>query len=415
MGLSNEERNAKIYFSIYGLVRFANEYKENLNRRDRYADGNDEAKALIGYIDQLWPAVLGKQSNGGHWIFGSSSGNVVKNGDSSPWAMAICSHMDNAAGLADRLHRKNADPDNYDDCQERYEEERQEAEKNYQYNVFANHLNIYNLLGGSQAFVFRVYQYIEDIIYALRRYDDEFREQRATLDTIVSSMMGVCFQAFANSDKYAKAYCLERISELLYGVGYYYDTVARDVITAFLIRDSIHHHIKNGMSMDLPVLMNYHLDLMIAEKKKKVDFPQLRLRIALEIIGHEFHYDHQHRRLFKDLVEAGWADADVNKIREICLNNQKAHKAEEKSYTTPKSKYDDDDFSAYSRIDRIFGYKNYDDEPENENPAVEAVVEASIVAAAPPLAAPIVVGTDVPAPIVLADVASIMAEMDTND
>ena len=197
MGLCNEERRTGIYWGLHRIDKIVEDWKHRRKVYDFYV--NDNVERVFELVDQLWPAFLGGISNSIHWIFGSSSSNTVTDQLNTPWEVAI-EHF----------------------CSDAYEEFHKDENcikwrsdnPDRPYNAVED-TNIADLLKSKdhwpEAYVFEIYQEVEQLIYYLRRYNDKFLQGYVDLNTLVSKISGACFNVFAVNEKYAKAYLIHQM------------------------------------------------------------------------------------------------------------------------------------------------------------------------------------------------------------
>lgn len=351
MGLSNEERQTKLYRSIHHLVQ---------ESRNLPIDGyvNERYKRLRTLCDQMWFAFLGRQSNGGHWFAGSSATNQIGE-PNSPWAVALIDHFD-----IDRARDKK---DWMDEAQEREKAEYDEQwEKDRDLadmpddGFIERSLDIDKLLlcvegGKGLAATYLIYAYTENLIYALRRYDDEFRAGYPVLDKLIADIQGECFGIFTTNGEYAKAYLLNQILDGLYD---YQNPVAKLARCQFW-----HHHLTRAMRhASLKDMRAWHLEL--TKDPKKVT-PTDWVVVAFGIMGPACEYEHQ----FKDLIRiAGKRDIPLDEARcrvafDACL------KAKKEKSESSSNKYTVD--AAYKHMTAIHGqdeaHKNIWEPAHKEN------------------------------------------------
>lgn len=88
MSMSDEERVEGIMFAIKHMVQAKHEFVENQNWV-RFGTNR-----IIGLVEKAWSAFLGQESNGAHWILGSSATREVNAETCTPWGVAIKSHCE---------------------------------------------------------------------------------------------------------------------------------------------------------------------------------------------------------------------------------------------------------------------------------------------------------------------------------
>ena len=301
MGLSNEERAVKIYYTIQQMVESAGNLK-----------GYDpNYKLLKRTCDKAWHYFLGNQTNSSHWLVGSSSEEIIKHGDCSPWAVAINQK------ISALLPSESEQIDNFS-----------------QFNAFDGFLNIHGLIRGESytrdskalAEVFKIYQHSERLIYSLRRYDDEFLRGFKKLDKLISDIQGICFYFFDSEEIFARAYVLHNTLSLIYGSTFYSED--DDFVTRWLSKHCMHHSLSVAMqedSLDFESLAKIHRDLTeswIKAGKKSVTIQYERVISALRLAGRRFHYKHQHSELIKMAKDAKFFNSkQIKEIEDLCKKN----------------------------------------------------------------------------------------------
>ena len=173
MGLSKDERYSGVIHAVNSLTKLG--------------EGTPAEK----FTSKLWHALLGHVNNSSHWILGSSTYGSVKINGASVWERAICCHTEEV--LEDKM-----EDDNVFDATERF--------------------SIQELVGyGSREQepanekMFEVYQWTEQTIYYLRRYDDDMPKEFCDLNKLISDIQGACFDFFKEDEIFAKAYIVNKI------------------------------------------------------------------------------------------------------------------------------------------------------------------------------------------------------------
>jgi hypothetical protein len=293
----------------------------------RSEDEYEYPKILVDYVKSLWYVFIGKDSNGSHWILGSSASREVTHYSTSLWGIAAINyHTD---GLM--------------------KEENDLFEKSDVFNVFNGFLDISGLLGSVNKIyssVYDIYAWSEQVIYYLRRYDDKFLKDNEELSKVISNIQGKCFHLFKLNDVYARAYILNTICKMLYTNKYPYDVKYYDSFTRFLVKDCGHHDLNRFMrDGDLKFLAKIHARLHRAEKSKKLTI-MMRTEAFLTLAGRAFHYDHK----FKELVTTLKLDKkDSDILNLIFLTCKDDHDKEEKR---SMENYRDNQWSSLG----IYGY-----------------------------------------------------------
>jgi hypothetical protein len=129
------------------------------------------------------------------------------------------------------------------------------------------------------------------------------------LETLVTDCLGICYSAFSENEQFARAHVLRQIVLMVYGS-------SNDDVYNFLQRECFHHHLKEGMKLSLPELINHHIDLLSV--KKDDNFPAARLSKAIQISAHHLKYDHKHKLAIDFASKAGWSQQDISLIQKAC-------------------------------------------------------------------------------------------------
>ena len=292
MGLSNEERKSGIYWGLYRLNRLVREWKEC---KDKYPPKGTEE--ILDLLDKLWHSFLCDQSNGIHWFMGSSSSNTIHcDGGNTPWEVAMIEHCSKVYKPKDYLHPDREKP--YDAMEM---------------------LTIPYLLhdtyeGWSKSYVFQVYQEMENLVYYLRRYKDDFMEGYPELNASISKIMGLCFEIFASEEDYAKAYVIHEMMKIMYGPRYPYSEDEWDIVTKIMSKHNIHHDAARLMKWQLKDLAVHHVALVkayVAARKRlehkwieDAELLQLRMTLICEF-SHSLHeYKHTRKAVLDELVDS---------------------------------------------------------------------------------------------------------------
>jgi hypothetical protein len=226
MGLSNEERIGGLHYAIDALVEIADHLKE---KEKDY--GYQYPKKLVSFLDQLWFAFLGKTRNSAHWLIGSSATSPVTWGSLSPWGVAINHHCRDVLDKEDDL----------DDLLKK------SGRKN-KFDAFDGFLDIPGLLNRPHREIYNIYSWSEQLVYYLRRYEDDLLDDMQILSKIVSDIQGECFTLFKKDDSYAKAYILSMLTKMIYGPLYPYDVEKWDPLVKHLNEDNLHHSLNHFMA-----------------------------------------------------------------------------------------------------------------------------------------------------------------------
>jgi hypothetical protein len=241
-------------------------------------------------------------------------------GSSSPWGLAITHHCDGV--LAD-------DEDSLDAV---LEKQGRKNSKN-SFDAFEGFLDIPGLLGsagGPHRHIYNIFTWSEQLIYNLRRYEDELLSDMGTLSKIVSDIQGECFHLFKQNDAYAKAYVLSILTKMLYGPLYPYQVEKWDPLVEHLNKNAVHHDLARLMEPEgeLKTLAELHVKMQHAEKDKKMTL-MLRTEVMLELSGRRYHYDHHFKEL-QELLKGSVTRDDLRKLKRLFEKNKKDHEDKEK-------------------------------------------------------------------------------------
>jgi hypothetical protein len=241
VGLSDEERLEKAYYGVDHIRAAVRKLKLHEKEERTVYDSTGSREELLRLCDQLWHALLGGDRNTLHWFMGSDSSQVIRDdGPYSPWAVSIRNRIEAEAdkhwrGMNYVLDKGSDEP----------------------FSAFKGFLNISGLLahvnrsGLYAETVFTIYQGTEHLAYAIRRYDDKFKQEFSKLDKLISDIQGVCFSIFNEDETYLRAYLIHESSKLIYGDEYYaYDDKKWDPLVKFLSTDCTHHILSSFMHED---------------------------------------------------------------------------------------------------------------------------------------------------------------------
>jgi len=303
MGLCDDERNTGIYWSLYRITKLIRDWKE---RKEKYPPYGTEQ--ILALVDKLWPAFLCDQKNGLHWVMGSSSSNTItcenEHGGKTPWQVAMIYHCEKAYKVKEKDEDDPFKPrDSVFDA--------------------TKMVSIPYLLQQNgewaKGYIFEIYQEMEQMIYYLRRYNDEFQKGYPELNDLISKIQGACFEIFANEDDYAKAYIIHEMLEKMYGPRYPYDEENWDVVTKIMVQHCIHHDFTRLMKKDLKDLAVFHVELVKAYVAARTrhehnwiqdeELLQLRMTLICEF-SHSIHeYEHIRKDVLKQLAGSALDEA----------------------------------------------------------------------------------------------------------
>ena len=332
MGLSDQERTSRI---TWGLVRL-NVLRRKLQKLDR-SNRDEVLQEIIKLLDGCWHSFIGKESNALHWIIGSSSSQTVDADDQSLWAMAIRHNLPQMQnwyspdGKAEFLEEKEYDSSLKSSFVDDF--------------LIIPKLLEYSFEGNERAIVAEIYQNLEDVIYALRRYNDDYLEQRQEFSENISKLFGLCFEHLSKGDDFAKAYVLNQICLLICGNQYYYfkkedqwDSVVKIITQLRLFHDMIlpmkyGKRCRQWNALDLAKL---HAKLALAKQENK-NYDLERLLATIELCCGREWYDHENKELSK-IVEsdsslkkhAKTIKAAIEKQKELRKNYENSNNNEQK-------------------------------------------------------------------------------------
>jgi hypothetical protein len=342
MGLSNQERRVGIYYAIKRLYGVKKSWESDYHIRDEY--DKEKYKEIRDLIDQLWHALFGQQSNSLHWIMGSSSSQAIQNNDpTTPWEMAVVGHLSDVFARID-------DDDIF----------AKPIEKDDSFNALKS-LEIENLLTHSRlsgnvcSHIFKIYQWVEQLVYYLRRYpDDEFAKNYESVSVLASNLMGECFTAFSSERIFAQAYVVRQILEHVYQDLYYNytDVEDRDVVLRVLTKDGAFHHGFNKlMDWEIDPLSQIHIKLVEGKNTlSELDYLRLRLDIALDLCFNLHEYKHLHAKVIAEIK-----NSPLKKEAAKYQKKLEALTAEFEAKKKEKSEKDKEDWG--SRSLNAYGYR----------------------------------------------------------
>lgn len=346
MGLSDRERTGKILY----CVREINEKAEALKDAPVSYGNEKKIKRLITFCDNLWPSLVGSESNSIHWLLGSSSHNMVVDSNEDLWSVAVCSSLPQVReGVVTNDELPDSDG----------------------FNPLKSCLDLPSLLYEAEKpdlkYVCKVYELVEGIIYALRRYNDDYLKAKKAFSDLIANIQGTCFSILYKNSDFADCYIVQEICKILYKDHYRFKEEAtyKDVVDEWLHSDSMHHYLtrvvgRSGESTEW--LIKQHLLLLGSEG---VELKRNRVLVAIRMAGRRYHYDHQHKKMFEILGK----DKDFkNKIF--------IAKAKKEIEACKKAKVDDEEFTSknYKRDNNPSMLYGWDALPEK----IEVVVPKKI-------------------------------------
>jgi len=286
MGLSNEERSAKIAFACRELYNTADAFK-NSDDYDKFATLRDLCK-------NVWFAACGSTSNSLHWLLGSSASNTITKPDGL-WPIAVITKLDEVRRSEDSFQAAiDKELDEFDPL---------------------DMLTVERLLGQEDfngrelAATFKIFSWTEQLVYALRRYDDEFLDAHEQLSKLAAEISGVCFDIFSRFDNvFARAYLINEICKKLY---------RNKKFAEIADKQCWHHDLSKAMRerVELAVLLKYHKNILRNKKKLKTNELHLFLDVAFKLMGTSYSYEHNWTVLEKYLSSIGISDKFIKRLR----------------------------------------------------------------------------------------------------
>lgn len=327
MGLSDSERMGKLMYSSKLLTQYK---RELLKHEEGYR--RDEVEPLMELIDEVWPALLGTKSNSGHWLLGSESTQKVVVGNQDPWSLAVLSRIPSYNGESLSTDEDPFEPKD----------------------SVLDHLSIEDLLYQAEnheiRFVVRVYQILENMIYALRRYDDDFLSDLQVLSDLIAKMQGECYSVLHENADFAECYVAHQIYSILYTCEYHDNVEDHDSVDKWLHGSNMHHYITRAIARggeSVRWLAEQHILLI---NSKGVDLKKNRVLVAMRMAGRRFHHEYDLDNLKKALSK----DKD--------LNNKDFFKILDKEFANCMAAYKQDEKETrefYGRDDKdinLYGY-----------------------------------------------------------
>ena len=298
MGLSNEDRRIEIYNTIHDMVQRS----RTLPNRDIW---HENYRPLKGMCDRLWHAFLGDTHNGTHWLLGSSATQKIGQAN-SPWAVALQHHFQSGGkdDFEERMEeREDAEDDAFDAAPDKEVLNNPRAERGFQEDITIEHL-LEHANGGDLSEVYYIYAGTEQLVYALRRYNDDFLDSYSDLSKLVSDIQGECFSLFQETDDYAQAYLLNQILTLMFK----HDNPVRPFAFQQDWSDMLGRSL-NLCGVNLAQLKKWHLDALRA--KSVTDW----MVLAISIMGRRYHYPDKVDQLFR-MANKRKIKLDTKRIRE---------------------------------------------------------------------------------------------------
>ncbi len=307
MGLSDEERYAKVYCVIERLTEMAARVRgegELVNQIDNHDIKYGTVGRLVKLIEQLWPAFLGRTSNSGHWLFGSES-----SGDTGSGVGLITM----AFYVLDKSELTGAEPSPL--SLEAVPEEHRDRIEWIQEYWPDNAVTLLDKNKHAEHFVWEAFCWCETYFYAANRYSDKVQAGLKDTTAIICKISGLCFKEFSNNITYLRAWMAKTLLEKV--VSYDED----DLVVKWLRAQCAHHDIRADY---------YDGDLYADFRRYRPYYSRSlpvmeRMEIAFRFLGRRFHYEHEHKQLLKFAAEAKRAGAKVNipRIRQMIARCKK--------------------------------------------------------------------------------------------
>ena len=290
MGLSDEERTEKIYFSLWRMTQ--QDKRRSLEQTGYRAY---EYKPLLELLDQLWPAYIGRGGNGLFWIMGSGATNEVMD-KPTLFSVAICGNKSRGEPHSiDKLmeeHRKEleARPDSPEKSAALFRDDL----FIYQSKFHPTYERILKRNAPELATVYEIYEDCENIRYALNRYKDDFAVGLKPLGDLVARILGVCFHLFTTDTRFREAWYTHQIANRAMNLR----VDAESTVVRFWRQSNLHHDIGIGVH-DIDKLHDYWAKI----QQKQTLTTEEAILASLWLAQRRFHYDYQLKDLVKLLKE----------------------------------------------------------------------------------------------------------------
>lgn len=286
MGLSNEERLEKIYFSLWRMTQ-----ADRLKRLRRTYDYDE----LVKLLENLWPAFLGSSGNGLFWLLGSGDTNEVMD-KPTLFSIAICGNR--SRGVKDSLEEMAEERRKEVEALPESDERKKQLERmdlcDYQCNYPPELEGILRRNAPELADVYAIYQDCENIRYALNRYRDDFAQQGEELASLVANILGACFNIFTTDSRVREAWYTFQIANRVM----YQRISAEHTIVKIWRTCHLHHDVGIGVH-DLDELHNYWAKIQL---KQTLTTEECVLG-TMWLLQRRFHYEHQLKSVLKILKE----------------------------------------------------------------------------------------------------------------
>ena len=351
MGLSNEERRAKMTWAANHLTQLASSLPDEGWTPSGGTLKYNRLKDLCG---QVWHAMLGGTSNGTHWLLGSSASNPIKDSE-SPWAVALEHHFhDSREGKGwleearEERHKAYEEADDKDALVSPWDEKN--AEDAIAIASLLKKLEVEADLDEAYAptaldKVFLIYAQTENMSYGLRRYPDKMLADFPKLDKLVSDIQGECFNCFQKDSRYALAYLFHQILDSHFDN--YGNPIRKLAIKqGWMVRMASRARERLGAyELKLDAVREWHLRIESHKVKTATDWVVL----ALEIMDYRACDD------LKDTLRiAGKMEIELDEARVKAAYAKAAKSAEE------HKKFSERDYCGESRQAHLYAVHGYD-------------------------------------------------------
>lgn len=287
MGLSNEERLEKIYFSLWRMTQ-----ADRLKRLRRTYDYDE----LVKLLENLWPAFLGSSGNGLCWLLGSGDTNEVMD-KPTLFSIAICGNR--SRGVKDSLEEMAEERRKEVEALPESDERKKQLERmdlcDYQCNYHPELEGILRRNAPELADVYAIYQDCENIRYALNRYRDDFAQQGEELASLVANILGACFNIFTTDSRVREAWYTQQIANR----AVYQRIDPEDTVVKIWRQGGLHHSVGIGVH-GLDELHDYWAKKI--QPKQKLSTEE-RVLATLWLLKRRFHYEHQLKDMLKLLKQ----------------------------------------------------------------------------------------------------------------
>lgn len=295
MGLSNEERYAKMVHSVSHITGLA----EDLGTERCYPRDTNKLKKLC---ERLWYEFLKQESDGLFWIMGSDlSSDHLKGG---LLGVAFCCHSEHGTTMEDLIDERRKE-DKYFDS----------------YKTLSAFFDIDRLLSKEKRAVMLIYAHTQNIAYAMCRYRDEFMKSYEDLNFVMRTIQGECFDHFKEDKDYSHAWMLHHLCDKIYTID------EKDIVNQWWTKHCNSHDIHledNQFKTVFDTFKKYQFKKMTVQE---------RIDASLVLMGKRYgQYKHQHDEFMKMVEDYNKKHKknkiDTKPIEEAFALGQKAEKDE---------------------------------------------------------------------------------------